>query len=133
MGRFFIENEHLEYDDKQHFYCKSCKDYYNNNIEISSGNKCTEIEGETIKCSCLVFLDISFNNINFDTTHTLIELHPGTDSKFILFDLDPAIAGGLARQIFCNYCSILLGWVIIYHPKHPFYEKLFFMNKNNIF
>jgi len=137
MGRLFIDNEHDDTDLTKYYYCRCCKHVHNNNVEFGSGSKCTAIECESERGSYLVFLDISFNNIVVNTADqvALIELYPNLENKFIMLDLDPVpLPGqcGAAREINCRCCGQFMGYVLVYHPVHTFYEKLFFIKKNTV-
>jgi hypothetical protein len=132
MGRLFIENEHLDYDPNRYFYCLNCKTYLNHDIEIASGNRCSNIECEAVENSYFVFLNISYNNIYFKEELQRVELHPNNDNSFILFDSDPIIWGerrSVADQIFCNYCNNMIGWIVLEYKCH---ENLFLIKKDCI-
>jgi len=131
MGQLFIENDH-DYNTQKYYYCKTCKTLNKYDIELCSANKCTTIECESINNSFNVFLDISFNNINFYDECIKIELHPNNENKFILLDVDPVIAGGLGKYFYCKYCLSILGIVCVYHCLYDTYERMFFLNKDKI-
>ena len=140
MGRLFIDNDHDDVDEHKYYYCRCCKHTHNNNVEFGSGSKCTAIEcesGEASSSSYLVFLDISFNNIEVNTHDqvALVEIHPDLENKFILLDLDPVpFPGqcGAVREINCRCCRQFMGYVLVNHPMHTFYEKLFFIKRDAV-
>ena len=129
MGRIFIENEN-EIDLNKHYYCFNCKKYLNELIEISSVNRCTSVECETVNGKCLVFLDISYKNIYFNKSFKKFSIHPNTTNTFVILDTDPITADSVADEICCVYCRDILGWIILYHPTH---EGYCFIKKEKVF
>ena len=131
MGNLFIENEN-DYDLEKHYYCKCCKELNKYTIEICSTSRRSNVECESLDTSYLLFLNISFNNITFADEYTKLELHPDSEYKFLIVDLDPVSGGGLGRYIFCKYCMSQLGIVCVFHNIYNTYERTFFLSTKKI-
>ena len=132
MGYFFIDNEH-DYDVARHYYCSCCKEHYNKDVEIATCSKCTSLTWQTLNDECHVITSINRSNIVFDDDHyKKIDIHPGTDEKFALLDLDPVSPFGIIIPIECRICSSELGWLVATHVVYENYTGLNIIKKKKV-